>query len=90
MKRILLILILLGLGAFASAQNIENTKHWADNATFFYRVWTIENIESNAPLMNLFNEMAKDGWEITMIPLPMSPDRKYPNTAHILITFRKR
>jgi hypothetical protein len=96
MKKVLMVLIIMGALAFsASAQTsnmVKALKTWvaANDSTYFYQIWVIAHMETDVELVNYLNAMAQVGWEITMIPLPMSPDRKYPTTAHMMVTFRKR
>lgn len=95
MKKVLMVLLVLGVGFSASAQTsnmVKALKTWvtASDSTYFYQIWVIAHMETDVELVNYLNTMAQVGWEITMIPLPMSPDRKYPTTAHMMVTFRKR
>jgi len=91
MKKLLLILLVLGLGFGVSAQSssmVKNLGNWPQEGTFFYRFWVIEHMIQDGELQIFLNKMVADGWEITMTPLPISPDRKYPTAAYMIVTFK--
>jgi len=90
---LLLILLVLGLGFGVSAQPSPRVKalaSWVKDTTYFYQIWAIGHMATDEGLIQYLDLMVKAGWEITMHPLPMSPELNYPNGSQILVTFRKR